>query len=106
MNGRTGSSAAGCVCQAQRVGAGTGLRQYRQIVWHASHVHYSRADSDYCSHWAMLHMLDSLPQAHAGPLVHGMDNTLGALGGLAGSLLVQHCIEGAQLAFTWTPASV
>jgi hypothetical protein len=30
----------------------------------------------------------------------------GALGGLGGSLLVQHCIEGAQLAFTWFPGSV
>jgi hypothetical protein len=64
MNGRTGSSAAGCVCQAQRVGAGTGLRQYRQIVWHASlawHVHYSRADSDYFGHSVMLYTLDELP---------------------------------------------
>jgi hypothetical protein len=35
-----------------------------------------------------------------------MDSPLGALGGLGGSLLVQHFIEGAQLAFTWFPGSV
>jgi hypothetical protein len=54
-----------------------------------------QADDLPSSHWleqmasVMLYMLDGLPC---------MDSPLGAPEGLGGSLLVQHCIEGAQLA--------
>jgi hypothetical protein len=42
---------------------------------------------------------------HAGRLAY-MDSPLGAPGGLGGSLLVQLCMKGAQLDFTWFPGSV
>jgi hypothetical protein len=41
---------------------------------------------------------------HAGRLAY-MDSPLGAPGGLGGSLLVQLCMKGAQLAFAWFPGS-
>jgi ethanolamine utilization microcompartment shell protein EutL len=51
------------------------------------------------------HSLSAL-QVRGATMLYLLDSPLRAPRGLGGSLLVQHCIEGVQLAFTWSSGYV